>query len=155
MSNDNKSLAYTKWNCKYHMVVALKYRRKVAYGKFRAEVGRILRELCERKERRGVWKFLGVSQILCKLRTGCKTAYYISGRQRLWPMPPCLQHNAGGSECQGRRCQSPFIEVPPQAARKPLTSGHSGVILACDPQNKLRAEHEWCSSPAVGQSISW
>jgi len=54
MSNDNKSLAYTKWNCKYHMVVALKYRRKVAYGKFRAEVGRILRELCERKERRGV-----------------------------------------------------------------------------------------------------
>lgn len=49
MSNDNKSLAHTKWNCKYHIVFAPKYRRKVAYGKFRAEVGRILRELCERK----------------------------------------------------------------------------------------------------------
>ena len=30
---DNNSLSHTKWNCKYHIVFAPKYRRKVAYGK--------------------------------------------------------------------------------------------------------------------------
>ena len=45
-SNDNNSLAHTKWNCKYHIVFAPKYRRKVAYGDMRAEIGKILRELC-------------------------------------------------------------------------------------------------------------
>ena len=37
------------WNCKYHVVFAPKYRRKIIYGKLRAEIGKILRELCERK----------------------------------------------------------------------------------------------------------
>lgn len=30
---DSNSLSHTKWNCKYHIVFAPKYRRKVAYGK--------------------------------------------------------------------------------------------------------------------------
>ena len=46
---DNNSLSHTKWNCKYHVVFAPKYRRKIIYGKLRAEIGKILRELCERK----------------------------------------------------------------------------------------------------------
>ena len=46
---DNKSLAHTKYNCKYHVVFAPKYRRKVIYGELRAEIGAILRELCNRK----------------------------------------------------------------------------------------------------------
>ncbi|NGQ97525.1 IS200/IS605 family transposase [Brevibacillus sp. SYP-B805] len=46
---DKSSLAHTKWNCKYHIVFAPKYRRQVIYGKLRREIGRILRELCERK----------------------------------------------------------------------------------------------------------
>ncbi len=46
---DNNSLSHTKWNCKYHVVFAPKYRRKVIYGKLRSEIGKILRELCERK----------------------------------------------------------------------------------------------------------
>lgn len=50
MSKDNKSLAHTKWNYKYHIVFAPKYRRQVTYGKLKAEVGRIRRALCERKE---------------------------------------------------------------------------------------------------------
>ena len=49
MTENNKSLAHTSWNCKYHIVFAPKYRRMVIYGKMKAEVGRILRELCERK----------------------------------------------------------------------------------------------------------
>lgn len=48
---DNKnSLAHTKWNCKYHIVFAPKYRRKEIYGEKKEEIGKILRELCKWKE---------------------------------------------------------------------------------------------------------
>lgn len=46
---DNSSLAHTKWNCKYHIVFAPKYRRQVIFGKLKTEIGKILRQLCERK----------------------------------------------------------------------------------------------------------
>ncbi len=46
---DKNSLAHTKWNCKYHIVFAPKYRRQIIYGKIKIEVGKILRLLCERK----------------------------------------------------------------------------------------------------------
>ena len=46
---DNQSLAHTKWNCKYHIVFAPKYRRKVFFGQKRFEIGGILRELCRWK----------------------------------------------------------------------------------------------------------
>ena len=48
--NDINSLSHTKWNCKYHIVFAPKYRRKVFYGEKRAEIGKILRELCNWKK---------------------------------------------------------------------------------------------------------
>ena len=48
--NDNRSLAHTTWNCKYHIVFAPKYRRKIFYGEKREEIGKILRELCNWKE---------------------------------------------------------------------------------------------------------
>ena len=47
--DDVKSLAHTKWNCKYHIVFAPKYRRKVFYEEKRQEIGAILRELCRWK----------------------------------------------------------------------------------------------------------
>ena len=47
--NDTKSLSHTTWNCKYHIVFAPKYRRKVFYGTKRLEIGKILRELCNWK----------------------------------------------------------------------------------------------------------
>ena len=46
---DIHSLSHTKWNCKYHVVFAPKYRRKVFYGDKRLEIGAILRQLCEWK----------------------------------------------------------------------------------------------------------
>ena len=46
---DTKSLAHTTWNCKYHIVFVPKYRRQVIYRQIKAEIGRILRQLCERK----------------------------------------------------------------------------------------------------------
>ena len=48
--NDNiNSLAHSKWNCKYHIVFAPKYRRQVIYGKIYKDIGVILRKLCEQK----------------------------------------------------------------------------------------------------------
>lgn len=46
---DKNSLAHTKWNCKYHVVFAPKFRRKVIYNQLRRDIGKILRMLCDRK----------------------------------------------------------------------------------------------------------
>lgn len=48
--NDTKSLSHTKWNCKYHIVFAPKYRRKVFFKEQKEEIGKILRELCNWKQ---------------------------------------------------------------------------------------------------------
>ena len=47
---DTNSLSHTKWNCKYHIVFAPKYRRQVIYSKIKADIGQILRKLCEIKK---------------------------------------------------------------------------------------------------------
>lgn len=44
---DEKSLSHTSWNCKYHIVLVPKYRRKTIYGKRRKDIGKILRMLCD------------------------------------------------------------------------------------------------------------
>lgn len=46
---DIHSLSHTRWSCKYHVVFAPKYRRKVFYDEKRLEIGAILRELCRWK----------------------------------------------------------------------------------------------------------
>ena len=50
MKPDTDSLAHTKWNCKYHIVFAPKYRRQVIYGKIKKDIGIMLRKLCEYKQ---------------------------------------------------------------------------------------------------------
>ena len=47
MKLDTNSLAHTKWECKYHIVFALKYRRQIIYGKIKMDIGQMLRKLCE------------------------------------------------------------------------------------------------------------
>ena len=60
MASDGNSLAHTKWNCKYHIVFAPKYRRQIIYGKLKADIGKILRQLCE-------WKGVNIIEAeLCK-----------------------------------------------------------------------------------------
>ena len=49
MKLDTSSLAHTKWECKYHIVFAPKYRRQIIYGKIRLDIGQMLRKLCEYK----------------------------------------------------------------------------------------------------------
>ena len=47
--NDVTSLSHTTWECKYHIVFAPKFRRKVIYEQIKEDIGKILRSLCERK----------------------------------------------------------------------------------------------------------
>lgn len=44
-----ESLSHVRWECKYHVVIVPKYRRKVIYGKLRRQVGAILRDLCRQR----------------------------------------------------------------------------------------------------------
>ncbi len=46
---DSQSIAHSKWNCKYHIVFAPKYRRRVIYGRIKTDIGIILRKLCKHK----------------------------------------------------------------------------------------------------------
>ena len=50
MSKDWQSQAHVKWDCKYHVVILPKYRKKVLFGKLRKQIGAILRDLCRQKE---------------------------------------------------------------------------------------------------------
>ena len=47
--HDWESLSHVRWDCKYHVVIVSKYRRRVLYGKFRRDVGQILRDLCRQR----------------------------------------------------------------------------------------------------------
>lgn len=67
-TDDLHSLSHTKWNCKYHIVFAPKYRRKAFYEARRLEVGQMLRQLCE-------WK--GIKIIEAEV---CISCMYIVGR---------------------------------------------------------------------------
>ena len=44
-----QSLSHVKWECKYHVVIVSKYRRKVIFGRTRRQIGQILRQLCRQK----------------------------------------------------------------------------------------------------------
>ena len=46
---DENSLAHTKWNCKYHVVFAPKFRRRVIFNQLKVDIGKIIRMLCDRK----------------------------------------------------------------------------------------------------------
>lgn len=48
--DDVKSLSHSKWRCKYHIVLAPKYRRMEIYKELKADIGRILRMLCEQQK---------------------------------------------------------------------------------------------------------
>jgi putative transposase len=44
-----ESLSHVRWECKYHIVIIPKYRKKVLFGQLNKQIGRILRELCEQR----------------------------------------------------------------------------------------------------------
>jgi putative transposase len=50
MSNVYQSLSHSKWDCKYHIVIIPKRRRKVLYGNIRRDMGNILKALAQQKD---------------------------------------------------------------------------------------------------------
>ena len=44
-----QSLSHSKWLCKYHIVFTPKYRRKVIYYQLRADIQKIIKDLCKWK----------------------------------------------------------------------------------------------------------
>ena len=48
-NDDINSLSHSKWRCHYHIVFAPKYRRQAIYGKIKADIGKIIRQLCDQK----------------------------------------------------------------------------------------------------------
>ena len=50
MANRTNSLSHTKWVCKYHIVFVPKYRRKIIYNQYRADLQEIIRTLCKYKD---------------------------------------------------------------------------------------------------------
>ena len=47
--HDWASLSHVRWDCKYHVVIVPKYRKKVLYGKIRKRVGEVIRDLCRQR----------------------------------------------------------------------------------------------------------
>ena len=47
--HDWQSLSHVRWECKYHVVIIPKYRKRVFYGKMKRQIGGILRELCRQR----------------------------------------------------------------------------------------------------------
>ena len=45
-----QSLSHVRWECKYHVVIVPKYRRKQMFGRLRRQIGALLRELCRQKD---------------------------------------------------------------------------------------------------------
>ncbi len=71
MSKDWQSQARVKWDCKYHVVMLPKYRKKVLFGKLRRQIGAILRDLCRIPAQPGMPNGEGPSlkQVIVVLRT--------------------------------------------------------------------------------------
>ena len=85
---DNNSLAHTRWDCTYHIIIIPKYRRKVMYQELRQEIGEILRKLCEYKDVEVVSGSIGSDHIHMCLKIPPKLAVsqfmgYLKGKSAL------------------------------------------------------------------------
>ena len=49
MANKTNELSHSKWLCKYHIVFTPKYRRKIIYNQYRADLIEIFKRLCSYK----------------------------------------------------------------------------------------------------------
>lgn len=47
--HDWQNLSHVRWECKYHVIIVPKYRKRILYGKIRRRIGEILRDLCRQR----------------------------------------------------------------------------------------------------------
>lgn len=82
------SLAHTRWDCSYHIIFILKFRRKVFFKEIRKDVGEILRKLCEYKKVELVKGSIGVDHVHIYVKIPPKLSVsefmgYLKGRSAL------------------------------------------------------------------------
>ena len=44
-----QSLSHVRWECKYHIVIIPKYRKRVLYGRVKKHVGEVIKEVCRQR----------------------------------------------------------------------------------------------------------
>ena len=122
--NDTNGLAHTKWNCKYHIVFAPKYRRKVFFGEKRREIGKILRQLCEWKKVTIVEAEVCPDHIHMLLEIPPKIAVssfvgYLKGKSSLmiYEQFPNLKYKYRNREFW---CRGYYVDTVGKNAKKPL-----------------------------------
>ena len=47
--HDWQSLSHVRWECKYHIVIIPKYRKRVLYGRVKKHVGEVIKEVCRQR----------------------------------------------------------------------------------------------------------
>ena len=97
---DKNSLAHTRWDCTYHIIMIPKYRRKVMYGELRKEIGEILRKLCGYKEVEVVSGSIGSDYIRMCLKIPPKLAVsqfmgYLKGKSALMVLDKHPEYKKG------------------------------------------------------------
>ena len=80
MAKQTNSLAHTKWMCKYHIVFTPKYRRKIVYNQYKADLRDILKQLCS-------YKAVSYTHLLRPSRVSCILRRTICA--------PCLKRKQG------------------------------------------------------------
>ena len=132
MMHDWQSLSHVRWDCKYHVVIVPKYRRRSLYGKFRGDVGRILRYLCDQKGVEVLEGTLRPDHVHMCLRVAPKFSIafvigFLKGKNavrihRESGDPECLEPLCVLSEA-GRRGRSGLLSLRPVAWRSafPMT----------------------------------
>ena len=73
------SITHTKWNCKYHIVFTPKFRRKAIYGQLKADIGKILRELC-------TWKGVEIIEATAMPDHIISTPFHVHNSLNIFPM---------------------------------------------------------------------
>ncbi len=76
-NGERKELRHTRWNCKYHIVFAPKYRRQVFYREKSRAIGSILRKLCEWKSSLMLYEQFGDLKFKCRNRVFWCRGYYV------------------------------------------------------------------------------
>ena len=137
MNDSNNSLSHCKWNCKYHIVFAPKYRRQVIYGKIKTDIGQILRKLCTWKGVEIVEAELSPDHVHMLVKIPPKYSVsqfmgYLKGKSRLM----IFDKHANLKYKYGRRqfwCDGYYVD----------TVGKNEKKIAEYIQNQLREDYEY------------
>ena len=93
MANRTNSLSHTKWVCKYHIVFVPKYRRKIIYNQYRADLQEIIRTLCKYKDVEILEGHMMPDHAHLLLRIPPKRACQVLWDKHLWSNMSSLQKN--------------------------------------------------------------